>query len=319
MSVGMASVGRDGGFRDPGDVPQGARLDRRRFQWSTSVLVLPSAILIAGVFLYGVAYSIYLGFTDLSLLGPTAQNYSWTGLTNVKAMFNDPTFINSLWLTFLFIVGSGVIGATVLGLLLAILMRRSLTALSFLAGGSAMIAFMLPPVTIAILWYAASVSGGTFATLTGNPTSEPLFAAPLLFVSLANMWSLTGLTMLLFGAALRNIPVDINEAAALEGAGATRRFFSITLPLLKPTVITCALLMTLLSLGNFAIVWLMTQGGPQNATMILPAYSYQQGFVFDNLGYGALLGNVMVLISAVFGYGYVRISAGRPRRREATK
>jgi multiple sugar transport system permease protein len=101
------------------------------------------------------------------------------------------------------------------------------------------------------------------------------------------------------------------EAATLEGAGGVRRFWTITLPMLRQTIVTSALLMTLLSLGNFTIVWLMTQGGPGNATNILPVYSYQQGFVFSNLGYGALIGNVMVILSAIFGVGYVRAERGR--------
>jgi multiple sugar transport system permease protein len=71
--------------------------------------------------------------------------------------------------------------------------------------------------------------------------------------------------------------------------------------------------MTLLSLGNFTIVWLMTAGGPGTATTILPVYSYQQGFQFDHLAYGALLGNVMVALSALFGVGYVRAARGRTR------
>lgn len=319
MSAGTAAVGlaRDSLAQDV--VPSGPRLDKRRFEWSTSVLVLPGAILIAGAFLYGVGYSLYLGFTNLSLLGPTAQHYSWTGLANLRFMLHDHTFYSSLWLTFLFVFGSGVVGATFFGLAIAVLMQRTLAGIRFFTAGIAMIAFMLPPITIAVIWYAASVTNGTFATLAGHPNADPLFSAPLLFVSLANMWSLTGLTMLLFGAALRNIPSDITEAASLEGAGAMRRFFSITLPLLKPTIITSALLMTLLSLGNFTIVWLMTAGGPQDATMILPVYSYQQGFQFNHLAYGALLGNVMVLLSAIFGYGYVRLARGRSRQQKGQK
>jgi multiple sugar transport system permease protein len=319
MTALTAAAGLDRELPGQGGEPSGPRLDKTRFQWSTSALVLPAGILIAAVFVYGVAYSIYIGFTNLSLLGPTATNYKFTGLQNLKFMYHDPIFLRSLRETFIFIVGSGVIGSTVLGLAMAVLMQRTLIGLRFLAGGAAMVAFMLPPVTIAILWYAASVSGGTFATLSGNSKSDPLFAAPLLVVSLANAWSLAGLSMLLFGAALRNIPADINEAASLEGARGIRRFFSITLPLLKPTIITNSLLMTLLSLGNFAIVYLMTQGGPQNATMILPVYSYQQGFNFDRLGYGALIGNAMVILSAIFGYGYVRLSSDRPSRRKAKR
>lgn len=295
----------------PPALPQGRRLDRRRFQWSSSVLLAPAIVLIGLVFIYGVGYSIYLGFTNLSLSGANAIHYSWTGTENLKQLGHDHVFWHSLWITFVFVFGSGVVGATVFGLALAVLMEKALAGLRLIAGAIVLIAFMLPPVTIAVVWYAASINGGTFATLAGNPGADPLFKAPLLFVSLANMWSLVGLSMLLFTAALRNIPGDIVEAATLEGAGGIKRFWTITLPMLRQTILTSALLMTLLSLGNFTIVWLMTQGGPGNATNILPVYSYQQGFVFSNLGYGALLGNVMVILSAIFGVGYVRAERGR--------
>jgi multiple sugar transport system permease protein len=66
--------------------------------------------------------------------------------------------------------------------------------------------------------------------------------------------------------------------------------------------------MTLLAFGNFTIVYIMTGGGPNNATNILPVYSYQQGFTFDNLAYGALLGNVMVVLAAILGFAYVRFT-----------
>jgi multiple sugar transport system permease protein len=295
-------------------LPTVRRLDKRRFEWSSSALLLPAGILLAAVFVYGVGYSFYIGLTNLSLLGPTAQHYSYTGTANLHQLVHDPVFFNSLWLTFIFVFGSGVIGATVIGLALALMMQRALAVVRLFAGLIAMIAFMLPPVTIAVIWYAASVPGGTFATLFGNPGSDPLFAAPMVFVSLANTWSLAGLTMLLFGAALRNIPAEVNEAATIEGVGVIRKFFGITLPLLKPTLITSALLMTLLSLGNFTIIWLMTAGGPGNSTTILPVYSYQQGFQFDHLAYGALLGNVMVILTAIIGFGYVRAVRGRKEK-----
>lgn len=293
-------------------LPSASRLDKRRYQWGSALLVLPAGILIAAVFVYGVGYSIYLGLTNLSLLGPTAVHPSFTGTANITQMLHDNVFFHSLWITFIFVFGSGVVGATVIGLALAVLMQHAIAGIRLFAGAVAMIAFMLPPVTIAIVWYAASVPGGTFSVLIGNPKADPLFTAPLVFVSLANAWSLGGLAMLLFGAALRNIPADIIEAAKMEGAGGVRRFFGITLPLLKPTIVTSALLMTLLSLANFTIVWLMTAGGPGTATTILPVYSYQQGFQFDHLAYGALLGNVMIVLTAIFGFGYVR--AVRPRR-----
>jgi multiple sugar transport system permease protein len=295
--------------------PEGKRLDKRRFEWGSSFLLLPAGILIAAVFVYAVIYSFYIGLTNLSLLGPTAVAYNFTGTANLNRLVNDPFFLHSLWITFIFVFGSGVVGATVIGLALAVLMQKALAPIRLITGAVAMIAFMLPPVTIAIVWYAASVPGGTFARIFGNPHSDPLFSAPLFFVSAANTWSLAGLAMLMFVAALRNIPRDITEAATIERVGAVRRFFTITLPLLKPTIVTSALLMTLLSLGNFTIVWLMTGGGPGTATTILPVYSYQQGFQFNHLGYGALLGNVMLIITAIFGVAYVIMARG-PRRQK---
>jgi multiple sugar transport system permease protein len=75
-----------------------------------------------------------------------------------------------------------------------------------------------------------------------------------------------------------------------------------------PTVVTTVLIEVLLSLGNFSLVYIMTQGGPGNATNILPVYSYQQAFSFQNLAYGALLGDVAVLLATVFAFAYVRVS-----------
>jgi multiple sugar transport system permease protein len=162
-----------------------------------------------------------------------------------------------------------------------------------------------------MVWYAASTAGGTLTTLFGSPSSDFLHDFPLLLVSAANTWSLTGLAMLLFGAALRNIPSEVIESAELESATAVQRFVRITLPLLRPTIVTTVLLMTLLSLANFTIVYIMTGGGPGTSTTILPVYSYQQAFVFNHLAYGALVGDAMVLLATVVSFVYVRVSRAR--------
>jgi multiple sugar transport system permease protein len=91
-----------------------------------------------------------------------------------------------------------------------------------------------------------------------------------------------------------------------------QRFMRITLPLLKPTIVTTVLLTSLMSLANFTIIYLMTGGGPGNDTMILPVYSYQQGFFFNDLAYGALIGNITVLIATIFSALFVYFSRPRP-------
>jgi multiple sugar transport system permease protein len=112
--------------------------------------------------------------------------------------------------------------------------------------------------------------------------------------------------MLVLSAALRNIPIEILEAASLEGASPVHRFRRVVLPLLGPSIRTTVLLVSLMSLANFALIYLMTQGGPGDATNILPIDSYQQAFVFSNLGYGALIGDAMVVVVSVLGVVYVR-------------
>src|ERR1700689_4835190 len=125
--------------------PQGRRLDKRRFEWNTSLLLLPAGILIAAVFVYAVGYSFYIGLTNLSLLGPTAVVYHFTGAANLDRLVHDTFFLPSLWVTFLFVFGSGVVGATVIGLALALLMQKALAPIRLAAAAGGVIAFILPP------------------------------------------------------------------------------------------------------------------------------------------------------------------------------
>lgn len=295
----------------PPAVPGGRRQDRVRFQWSSLPLLLPAAALLIILFLGPVAYSFYLGLTNLNLIGPTALHYKFTGLSNVHQLFNDTVFHQSLYLTAIFVVGSGVVGATGVGLILAIAMQRALGVGRIVVGAIVMVCFTLPPITVAMVWYAASTANGTFTTLFGSPKSDFLHDFPLVLVSAANAWNLAGLSMILFAAALRNIPNEIMESARLENASAIQQFRRITLPLLRPTIVVVVLLMTLLSLANFTVVYVMTGGGPGTSTTILPVYSYQQAFSFNHLAYGALIGNVMVLLATIFSILYVRASRAK--------
>src|SRR5581483_3007210 len=129
-----------------------------------------------------------------------------------------------------------------------------------------------------------------------------------LIVCIANLWRNVAFSMLMYSAALRNLPTEVDEAAQLEGASAARRLFSITLPLLRPTIVTNLLLVTLLNLSEFTLIYVMTQGGPGVSTMTLPLYVYQEAFTNYDLGYGTAIALVMVIIGAVFSAVFVRAS-----------
>jgi multiple sugar transport system permease protein len=291
-------------------LPAGRRADAERFQWGSLALLAPSLALLVVLFIIPVVYAFYLGFTNLQLVGPNAVTWHFTGAANLHRLVSDTVFSTSVWLTLIFILGS-VAGVVVIGLALAMLIQNALAPLRILAGGIVIIAWMMPAITAGMTWYASTTAAGTFGTLLGMQNSDFLHREPLLIVTLANVWSQTGFAMMVLGAALRNIPRDILESADIENASRWQRFTRITLPLLRPTIVTTVLLITLISLANFGLIYVMTQGGPGDATNILPLYSYQQAFQFNNLAYGALVGNALVLLCAIFGVIYVRASRVR--------
>lgn len=283
------------------------RQDKTRFQWSSLALLTPAFALLIVLFLIPMGYAIYLGLTNLTLVGPTAIHWGFTGTQNLIRLKSDTEFWSSLWVTGIFIVGS-IVGVIVVGYGLASLLMRAKPWMRIVVGGIVVVAWMMPAVTAGMTWYASTTGSGTFATLLGMPNSNFLDSQPLLIVTIANIWSMTGFAMLVMGAALRNIPSEAIEAAVVENASPWQRFRMIILPLMRPTIIAVVLLVALLSLANFSLIYIMTQGGPGTATNILPLYSYQQAFSYNNLAYGALIGNVMVLIASIFGVLYVRIA-----------
>jgi multiple sugar transport system permease protein len=286
----------------------GPRLDRARFQWSSLVMLAPAFVLLAVLFVAPVLYAFYIGFTNLALVGSRSRDYDFTGLDNVTRMVGDYVFTNGAWLTIVFVVGSAIIGQSVLGMLLAILLRNAHFSVRAVIGSVVIVAWVLPEITVALIWYAFSQAGGTLSILLHKPDTNFLVLVPMLIVSLANLWRNVAFSMLVFSAGLRNLPTEVLEAAEVEGASVFRRYRLVILPLLKPTIVTNLLLVTILNLSEFTLIYAMTQGGPGNETMTLPLYVYQEAFVFHQLGYGTAISLVLVLIGAFFSLLFVRAS-----------
>ncbi len=284
------------------------RQDKPRFELSSAVLLaLPGGFLFF-LFVGPIVYALFLGFTNLQLIGPHAQRWWFTGLANPTRLMHDTVFFTSVKLTLIFVVGSGMVGQTLVGLALALLMRRSLMPIRLSVGVLVVAAWVIPEVTAAFVWYAFSQAGGTLGILTRSPHTNFLFSAPMTTVSVANLWRGTAFSMLVFSAALRNIPSEVLEAADVEGASRFRRLWSITLPLLGPTLVTNLLLVTILNLSDFTLIYTLTQGGPGTSTMTLPVYIYQEAFNYYELGYGTTISLVLILIGAALSLLFVRTS-----------
>jgi multiple sugar transport system permease protein len=280
--------------------------ERQRLRPSTLAWLTPAAALLIGLFLVPICYAIYLGFTNLELLGPTAQHYSFTGLANVQRMIHDPVFWSSVKLTLIFVVGSGIIAQTILGLALALLGQRAHVTVRASVGSVVVLAWVLPEICVAFIWYAFSQAGGTLSVLTGHSNSDLLSTVPLLIVCVANAWRGTAFSMLVLSAGLRNVPQEADEAAQLEGASYWKRLLRVTLPIMRPTLMINMLLITLGTISDFTLIFAMTQGGPGNQTAILPVYMYIEAFQFNALGYGTTIALALMVIGALLSVFYIR-------------
>jgi multiple sugar transport system permease protein len=272
--------------------------------------LIPAFALIALFFLGLILWCLYASFTDVALTGATASTPHPVGLRNYRRMFDDPAFRQSLWLTVAFVLGSAVIGQNIGGMALALLMKSRRRIARAVVGAIVVGAWVMPELVAGFVWYAFLSDDGTLNAIlrgVGLHGRSWLYALPLLSVTLANIWRGTAFSMLVYSAALSNVPEDLLEAAAVDGASAYRRLRHITLPLMRRAVMTNLMTITLQTLAVFTLIFVMTGGGPGTKSQTLPIYMYQSAFKFYQLGYGAALAVVLLAVGGVFSLVYLRM------------
>ena len=282
---------------------------------TTALWMSPATILMVGLFVAPIGYAIYLGFTNIELLGPHAQVYNFTGLANFDRMIHDPEFWSSVKLTLIFVVVSGIIAQAVVGMALALLGQRANITFRATVGSVVVLAWILPEVAVAFLWYAFSQASGPLSEIIGRPHDDLLSTVPFLIVCVANLWRGTAFSMLILSAGLRSVPSEVDEAAQIEGAGYWRRLFKVTLPIMRPTIVTNMLLITIATISDFTLVYAMTGGGPGTATAILPVYMYIEAFTYNALAYGTAIALALMVIGALISVLYIHQL--RPELRKA--
>ncbi|WP_202566904.1 carbohydrate ABC transporter permease [Agreia sp. COWG] len=274
-----------------------------------SIPLVPAVVLLA-IFLLGpVISSFYGSFTDASLSGSTAQNSSFVGLDNYTALFADPDFPKSVLLTLVFLVASAIVGQNVLGLGLALLMRSSSRLVRAIVGTFVVTAWVLPEIVASFAAYAFFNDTGTLNNLlaaVGLTGPNWLYALPMLSVILANIWRGTAFSMLVYSAALQDVPTEITESAEVDGARGWQRLIFITVPMIRRSISTNLMLTTLQTLSVFTLIFVMTGGGPGTESSTLPVLAYQEAFQFGQLGFGTAIATIMLLVGAVFSIAYIR-------------
>ncbi|WP_408990341.1 carbohydrate ABC transporter permease [Streptomyces shenzhenensis] len=280
-------------------------IGRRLFR----ALPLTPALALLLLFLGGpIVYCAWLAFTDLQLTGQAHS--SFVGFANFRRAFEDDAFLNAVWLTLVFTVLSALVGQNTLGLALATLMRRASKPVRTLTGGIVITAWVLPEVVAGFLLYAFFRREGTLNALLGFlhlPSQNWLFTLPILAVSFANVWRGTAFSMLVYSAALDEIPTEIEESAEVDGAGGWRRMWHITLPMIRRSIGTNLMLNTLQTLSVFGLIWVMTRGGPGDRSQTLPLFMYEQAFQNSMIGYGTAVALLLLLVGSLFSVVYMRL------------
>ncbi|MGW1627432.1 carbohydrate ABC transporter permease [Streptomyces sp. NPDC002172] len=272
-------------------------------------LPLTPALVLILLFLGGpIVYCAWIAFTDLQLTGQAHS--SFVGFANFRRAFRDESFLNAVWLTLVFTVLSSLVGQNTLGLALAALMRRASKPVRTLTGGIVITAWVLPEVVAGFLLYAFFRREGTLNAildLLHLPSQNWLFTLPILAVSFANVWRGTAFSMLVYSAALDEIPNEIEESAEVDGAGGWRRMWHITLPMIRRSIGTNLMLNTLQTLSVFGLIWVMTRGGPGDKSQTLPLFMYEQAFQNSMIGYGTAVALLLLLVGSLFSVVYMRL------------
>ncbi|UNS96160.1 sugar ABC transporter permease [Streptomyces tubbatahanensis] len=290
-----------------------AGLGRRR----AAAFVAPALVLIALFLVLPAVWTLYLGATDYRLTGIPAIDPAFVGLDNVTKALGDDDFLHSLWLTLLFVLGSAVIGQAGLGFALAWWMRERTGWLKTTLEALVMLAWILPSSVVAFLWIAfLDRDGGTLNTLLHTPGAAWLLDHPMLSIVVYNIWRGSAFSMMLYSAALGNVPASHLETARLAGASGWQQLRDVVFPRIRGHVLTNLLLISLWTFNDFT-PFLITAGGPNGATETLPVHIYKTALGSGELGYGAALSFLMLLINLVVAVVYLRLLGQKNKARRS--
>ena len=282
------------------------------------VLLAPALALIGMFFFVPIAASLLLSFTDFDIYAVASlDNLRFTGVGNYRHLVGEPLFWTALRNTFYFVlVGAPLSVAVSLGA--ALVLDAKLVRWKALFRT----AFFLPVVTtlvaMAVVWRylyhpRLGLLDRALAAVGVTPIDwlgDPRWAMPAII--LLAVWKNFGFNMVILIAGLQSIPERLYEAASIDGASATQQFWKVTLPMLRPTLVFVSLMTMIGAFQLFAEPYVMTQGGPANATLSVVLLMYEEGFRWWNMGHAAAVAFVLFAIILVFTVVQLRLRSGEP-------
>lgn len=298
-AAGPAGSGnRSGGLPGPGPrrrVTTGRAGSRVAIWW----WAVPAVVLTVGIQYFGVIAGSVFAFTDWRGIG----RFNFVGIDNFIEAFRSPATLQALWNT-LFIAVLFVLLTNAIGLGLAVALNRQLK-LRHLLRVLIFLPVVLSPLAVAFVWKFIFQPNGPlngFLRVVGLDGTTAWLGDPataIWTIVVVVVWQNIGLTMVIYLAGLANVPPELEEAAAVDGAGGGTRFWRIVFPLLRPTVVIASALTLIQGLRIFDQVLALTGGGPFNATQTLATLVYKETFVNGKFGYGSALSLVLTILITI--------------------
>ena len=270
------------------------------------LFLTPALILLAIFVFYPISYLLYLSFTAGSF---TAEGLQWVGLRNYLRLLVNPDFWQVIGNTVYFTVAT-VIPSLVFPLVIAVLLNQSVALRSLLRT-----AYFIPSITSLVavglgfrwLFQNQGPVNELLITLGIDPIpwlNSTVWAMPVLIV--LSTWQQIGFNMVVFLAGLQAIPQLRYEAAELDGANGFAKFWYVTLPGLRPTLVFTTITTLIFTLRSFEQVYVVTGGGPLNSTNLLVYYIYQEAFARFDFGYAAAAATVLLMVTLILVYFQLR-------------
>ena len=286
-------------------------IKKKKFDFGSYAFLLPAAVIYLSVIVVPVFYSLYISLFKWN----GVAEMEFVGLGNYINLFtNDPTFLTALKNNIIWIILTIVVTMSV-SLMFAVILNKHFFGRTFFRGF-----FYFPcviaPIAVAIIWrwiYNPKIGFiNEFCEALGINFSQSWLSDPkvsLYFVFIAALWQAIGQPMLLFLAGLSSVSVDVLEAATIDGAGPIKKFFFVTVPLMKDTFFVVIATLTVAAMKVFDVIKALTDGGPNNSTEMLATYMYSQTFRYNNVGMGTAVSVVMVFMMAIVIIPYVSFQA----------
>jgi multiple sugar transport system permease protein len=288
--------------------------NRRKKSLIALSMVAPFVITFTLFFLYPVVEMVRLSFTDAPLIGPG----NWVGFDNYVKLITDRLFITSLKNNGYFILLT-VVPTTIIALMIALAVNRLKGGMQALVMTLFFLPYVLPVSVVTEIWtwmldFQFGVLQPLISLISGKPVAvfkNPYWVMPT--VAVVTIWWTNGFNVLLFIAGLRNIPKELYEAAALDGATSWQRFRRVTWPLLWPVTALVLTLQLILQLKIFDQIYLLSQGGPFNSSYVLLLKVYREAFQLNHGGYSSAVATVLFVLIAgvsVLQFQLLRIRRG---------